>query len=572
MWRTAAARAAGALRLLQRPTAGAATTAASTWRAQLRRSSHAATTTSASVPPPAPPVPPASGSSSKVRRGAKHKRCPRCPRAALTPSRSVALVHFLSLHAQLAAVQDGQELDDDFFKDVPAPPRQPRPLSEMGAWIEPELARWAAARNPNRPASPSFYTSNAPFYDFLFYLEAHLEYLRKVAEFEAATGLRAVYIKPANAGLVQQREAAAARASNVYTAATADDSASSASEDEVSDDDVAEIVIEEKSAAAGADATAEGAKGAAAQAEAAASEADDEGDDSFDRAIAAREAAEAAAAEAALAGRPLPLPSWLLKADMEALLGTRIKTTEYRRIVNRLNAIASEPNAYVLAEFLDTFRRSHQSSRQIVREHKPDALGRLYATGRRKNAIARVWLVPGREAPAAAEAGDGAARQAADSAAARVDGTILVNGKPSAEYFERWSDREILVRPFRVGEVLGQCNVWATVEGGGKTGQSQALALGISKALQYWKPDLRPALKKGTPTRCAQGDRGGWRVDADGAWPPRALYGVARAQPACCGATRASSSGKSTATRRPASGSPGTAADPALGHAHDVRC
>lgn len=99
-----------------------------------------------------------------------------------------------------------------------------------------------------------------------------------------------------------------------------------------------------------------------------------------------------------------------------------------------------------------------------------DALGRSYATGKRKDAVARVWIKPG-------------------------TGKVTVNGKPVAQYFARPVLQMILRQPFQVAGVEGQFDVMATVAGGGLSGQAGAVKHGISKALQLYEPALRPALK-----------------------------------------------------------------------------
>jgi small subunit ribosomal protein S9 len=99
-----------------------------------------------------------------------------------------------------------------------------------------------------------------------------------------------------------------------------------------------------------------------------------------------------------------------------------------------------------------------------------DALGRSYATGKRKNAVARVWIKPG-------------------------SGKVLVNGKTMPEYFARPVLQMILRQPFTVAGVEGQFDVHATVTGGGLSGQAGAVKHGISKALQLYEPGLRTALK-----------------------------------------------------------------------------
>jgi small subunit ribosomal protein S9 len=102
---------------------------------------------------------------------------------------------------------------------------------------------------------------------------------------------------------------------------------------------------------------------------------------------------------------------------------------------------------------------------------KIDAQGRAYATGKRKNAIARVWIKPGA-------------------------GKILVNERELDVYFARPVLRMLLQQPLVVANRSGQYDVVVTVAGGGLSGQAGAVRHGISKALTYFEPDLRPALKK----------------------------------------------------------------------------
>ncbi len=99
-----------------------------------------------------------------------------------------------------------------------------------------------------------------------------------------------------------------------------------------------------------------------------------------------------------------------------------------------------------------------------------DTLGRSYATGKRKNAVARVWIKPG-------------------------SGKVVVNGKTMGDYFARPVLQMILRQPFTVAGVEGQFDVMATVAGGGLSGQAGAVKHGISKALQLYEPSLRGALK-----------------------------------------------------------------------------
>jgi small subunit ribosomal protein S9 len=105
-----------------------------------------------------------------------------------------------------------------------------------------------------------------------------------------------------------------------------------------------------------------------------------------------------------------------------------------------------------------------------IREPKRDALGRSYATGRRKNAVARVWIKPGK-------------------------GDIQVNGKRVGVYFARPVLRMLLTQPFLIADRYNQFDVFCTVNGGGLSGQAGAVRHGISRALTHYEPELRGILK-----------------------------------------------------------------------------
>ena len=103
-----------------------------------------------------------------------------------------------------------------------------------------------------------------------------------------------------------------------------------------------------------------------------------------------------------------------------------------------------------------------------------DSKGRIYATGRRKTSSARVWLTP---------------------KPFSLRTPVIVNKSPLHEWCSRGTDREELLRPFVASETLGMYQVWATVTGGGTTGQVGAIRHGLSRALEKHKPELRKALK-----------------------------------------------------------------------------
>src|SRR5690554_4575805 len=107
---------------------------------------------------------------------------------------------------------------------------------------------------------------------------------------------------------------------------------------------------------------------------------------------------------------------------------------------------------------------------QTAREPVRDALGRSYATGKRKDAVARVWIKPG-------------------------SGRVTVNGRELNVYFARPVLQMILRQPFTISGTEDQFDVMAIVAGGGLSGQAGAVKHGISKALQLYDPSLRSALK-----------------------------------------------------------------------------
>ena len=131
--------------------------------------------------------------------------------------------------------------------------------------------------------------------------------------------------------------------------------------------------------------------------------------------------------------------------------------TEEIKSLEGLEAVAEGVDAPVVEE-------------AVNREPVRDEYGRAYATGKRKDAIARVWSKPG-------------------------SGKVTVNGKDMNDYFARPVLQMILAQPFTVAGVTGQFDVMATVKGGGLSGQAGAVKHGVSKALQLYDPSLRAALK-----------------------------------------------------------------------------
>ncbi|MBJ6126086.1 30S ribosomal protein S9 [Microvirga splendida] len=102
---------------------------------------------------------------------------------------------------------------------------------------------------------------------------------------------------------------------------------------------------------------------------------------------------------------------------------------------------------------------------------KLDSLGRAYATGKRKDAVARVWIKPG-------------------------SGKIVINGRTAEVYFARPVLRMILAQPLQIAQREGQYDITVNVDGGGLSGQAGAVRHGLAKALTYYEPELRGPLKK----------------------------------------------------------------------------
>jgi len=144
-----------------------------------------------------------------------------------------------------------------------------------------------------------------------------------------------------------------------------------------------------------------------------------------------------------------------------------------------LKKAVAEVEAAAAASETESQEETNVSKEQITpspessqREPKLDAQGRAYATGKRKNAVARVWIKPG-------------------------SGRLTVNGKNGPDYFARPVLQMIINQPLQVVDRATQYDVWCTVSGGGLSGQAGALRHGISKALTFFEPTLRPTLKQG---------------------------------------------------------------------------
>ena len=149
---------------------------------------------------------------------------------------------------------------------------------------------------------------------------------------------------------------------------------------------------------------------------------------------------------------------------------------EVRRKISDLKdlggAVESASAAAEAAPTADAAPGNAEPSEAVLRQPQRDAQGRAYATGRRKDAVARVWIKPGQ-------------------------GLITVNGKKSDEYFARPVLRMLIAQPMVASRRETEYDIWCTVKGGGLSGQAGAVRHGISRALVNHDPELRGVLKAG---------------------------------------------------------------------------
>ena len=124
-----------------------------------------------------------------------------------------------------------------------------------------------------------------------------------------------------------------------------------------------------------------------------------------------------------------------------------------------------------LSELKNASSETPAEAAPAPREPQIDSLGRTYATGKRKDAVARVWIKPG-------------------------NGNVQVNGKPMNDYFKRATLQMIVNQPFSITEREGQYDAYITVHGGGLSGQAGAVKHGLSVAINLREPELRTSLKK----------------------------------------------------------------------------
>lgn len=170
-----------------------------------------------------------------------------------------------------------------------------------------------------------------------------------------------------------------------------------------------------------------------------------------------------------------PRVAWLTLESYRSSLGEHVRTSKYQKVIqilHRLNHIHPTLKTPEVNAAIEAHRRTIDPFANKARPITIDRFGRALGVGRRKSSTARVWLVEG-------------------------NGEVLVNGKTLVEAFSRVHDRESTIWALKATERIDKYNVWALVEGGGTTGQAEALILGVAKALLAHEPLLKPALRRG---------------------------------------------------------------------------
>ena len=169
--------------------------------------------------------------------------------------------------------------------------------------------------------------------------------------------------------------------------------------------------------------------------------------------------------------------AWQTLVEYRNTVGEQIKTSKYQKILailNRLNHIHPDLQT---PEIKATFEAHKRAIDPFANKAKPipiDKFGRAVGAGRRKSSTARAWVVEG-------------------------NGEVMINGKSLVDAFSRVHDRESAIWALKATERIDKYNVWALCEGGGTTGQAEALTLAVAKALLAHEPLLKPALRRGKP-------------------------------------------------------------------------
>lgn len=167
--------------------------------------------------------------------------------------------------------------------------------------------------------------------------------------------------------------------------------------------------------------------------------------------------------------------AWKTLDDFRKYIGEPIKASEFQKamtIVKHMHRVHPTLLPAVAKEALEIFKRDINPYDNVPKPIPIDKFGRALGVGRRKTSVARAWVVEG-------------------------TGEVQVNGKSLSEAFGRVHDRESAIFALKATERMDKYNVWALVEGGGTTGQAEALTLAVAKGLMAHEPSLKPTLRRG---------------------------------------------------------------------------
>ncbi|BEI86379.1 hypothetical protein CcaverHIS002_0606660 [Cutaneotrichosporon cavernicola] len=201
-----------------------------------------------------------------------------------------------------------------------------------------------------------------------------------------------------------------------------------------------------------------------------------------------------------------PPTAWKSRENMQMIMRAN---RDYDNMINLLTKmhhmahVASTCGVHDVAGRLQEAIEPYQRSQRVAdlaakaaaksargENHGIDELGRAYALGRRKSSNARVWVVPSQAARTLADVKEGEEVPTVTAPTSE----ILINHLPLPEHFGKVADREAVIRPLRVTGLLGAFNVFASVRGGGSTGQSGAIAHALAQAVYLLRPDAHDAL------------------------------------------------------------------------------
>ena len=201
-------------------------------------------------------------------------------------------------------------------------------------------------------------------------------------------------------------------------------------------------------------------------------------------------------------------PVWKSQLEMAHNFDAKMSMGRYRKVVKLLNQlndyhrIATLGSCHILGEKIRNIISLFESDKKEAvlargkrKKIKLDEHGRSYTFGKRKTSSARVWMIPV-QVPKTETVDEMLGLESVGTYPVTTT-TILVNNLPINEYFCLPADRERITRPLRVAGVLGKYNIFAIVRGGGTTGQSGALAQGISKGIVAHEPDFEALFRRG---------------------------------------------------------------------------